>query len=70
LRTQVGHDFSTYKVNTILRRIGRRMGLNHIDSQAIYVRYLRENPAEVEALFRDLLIGVTNFFVISNPSRC
>lgn len=62
LRTQVGHDFSFYKANTILRRIARRMGLNHIDSQDTYVRFLRENPAEVEALFRELLIGVTSFF--------
>jgi len=62
LRTQIGHDFSTYKTNTILRRIGRRMGLNHIKNHETYVRYLRENPDEVEALFRELLIGVTNFF--------
>ena len=62
LRMQIGHDFSTYKTNTILRRIGRRMGLNHIKSYETYVRYLRENPDEVEALFRELLIGVTNFF--------
>ena len=62
LRTQIGHDFSTYKTNTILRRIGRRMGLNHIKNHETYVRYLRENPDEVEALFREILIGVTNFF--------
>lgn len=62
LRTRVGHDFSAYKSNTILRRISRRMGLNQIDNHLLYVRYLRENPAEVEALFRDLLIGVTQFF--------
>lgn len=62
LRTRVGHDFSSYKLNTILRRISRRMGLNHIDGHKTYVRFLRENPSEVEALFKDLLIGVTNFF--------
>ncbi len=62
LRSNVGHDFSAYKTNTILRRIGRRMGLNHIDSHKTYLRYMRENPSEVEALFRELLIGVTNFF--------
>lgn len=62
LRTQVGHDFSAYKVNTILRRIDRRMSLNYIDSHETYVRFLRENPNEVEALFREFLIGVTNFF--------
>jgi len=62
LRARVGHDFSAYKPNTILRRISRRMGLNQIDNHLLYVRYLRENPAEAQALFRDLLIGVTQFF--------
>ena len=62
MRTQIGHDFSAYKPNTILRRISRRMGLNQIDSHQQYVRYLRENALEVESLFRELLIGVTQFF--------
>jgi len=62
LRSHVGHDFSSYKLNTILRRISRRMSLNHIRSHEVYVRYLRENPDEIDALFRELLIGVTNFF--------
>lgn len=62
LRTRVGHDFSAYKPNTILRRISRRMGLNQIASHRHYVRYLRENPAEVDSLFREMLIGVTQFF--------
>jgi two-component system CheB/CheR fusion protein len=62
LRSQIGHDCSFYKINTTLRRIARRMSLNHIDSHEVYVRYLRGNPKEVEALFRELLIGVTSFF--------
>lgn len=62
LRSRTGHDFSTYKVNTILRRISRRMGLNKIEKQDIYLRFLKENPVESEALFRDMLIGVTSFF--------
>jgi two-component system, chemotaxis family, CheB/CheR fusion protein len=62
LRTQIGHDFSLYKKNTLLRRVNRRMELNQIAQDEQYVRYLRENPAEVQALFRELLIGVTNFF--------
>ncbi|WP_372683176.1 chemotaxis protein CheB [Desulfosarcina sp.] len=62
LRTRVGHDFSDYKPSTILRRISRRMGLNQIESHEHYVRFLRENTVETEALFRDLLIGVTQFF--------
>ena len=62
LRAQMGHDFSHYKQTTIGRRIERRMAVNQIGNVNIYVRYLRENPLEVEALFRDLLITVTNFF--------
>ena len=62
LRTQTGHDFSQYKPSTIHRRIERRMAINQIESMKGYVKYLQQSPAEIEALFRDLLIGVTNFF--------
>jgi chemotaxis methyl-accepting protein methylase len=62
LRGQTGHDFSLYKKTTVYRRIERRMGLHQIDKIANYVRFLQENPQEVELLFRELLIGVTSFF--------
>ena len=62
LRAQTGHDFSLYKPSTIHRRIERRMAVHQIDGIDGYVKYLQQTPAEVEALFRDLLIGVTNFF--------
>jgi two-component system CheB/CheR fusion protein len=62
LRAKTGHDFSLYKKNTMYRRIERRMGIHHIDKIASYVRYLSENPHEVELLFKELLIGVTSFF--------
>lgn len=62
LRDRTGNDFSQYKQNTINRRIERRMGLHQIDKIAFYVRYLRENPQEQDLLFKELLIGVTNFF--------
>jgi len=62
LRAKTGHDFSMYKKNTVYRRIERRMGIHQIDRIASYVRYLQENPQEVELLFKELLIGVTNFF--------
>jgi two-component system CheB/CheR fusion protein len=62
LRAQTGHDFTQYKETTILRRMERRMALQQIADAEDYLRYARENPAEVEALFGDLLIGVTNFF--------
>ncbi len=62
LRDQTGHDFSQYKPNTIMRRIERRMAVHRIDTIASYVQYLQRKGSEVTALFRDLLIGVTNFF--------
>ena len=62
IRAKLGHDFSQYKPNTIHRRIERRMALHQIDTLENYVKYLQQTPAEVDALFRDLLIGVTNFF--------
>jgi PAS domain S-box-containing protein len=62
LRNHSGHDFSLYKKNTVYRRIERRMGIHQIDKIATYVRFLRENPQELELLFKELLIGVTSFF--------
>lgn len=62
LRTQTGHDFSQYKTSTIFRRIERRMAIHQVDTIDNYVKYLQQAPVEIEALFRDLLIGVTNFF--------
>ncbi len=62
IKHQTGHDFSAYKQNTLCRRIERRMIVHQIDNIKNYVRYLQENCAEVEILFKELLIGVTNFF--------
>ena len=62
LRSQTGHDFSQYKRNTIVRRVERRMAVHQIGRLEDYVRYMQLTPGEVNALFRDLLIGVTNFF--------
>jgi two-component system CheB/CheR fusion protein len=62
LRSQTGHDFSQYKPCNIHRRIERRMAIHQIDSMDSYVKYLQQTPLEVEALFRNLLIGVAKFF--------
>ncbi|SDK30145.1 two-component system, chemotaxis family, CheB/CheR fusion protein [Maridesulfovibrio ferrireducens] len=62
LRSQTGHDFSQYKKSSIYRRVERRMGVHQIDKMSQYVRFLRENPQEVDLLFKEILIGVTNFF--------
>ena len=62
LRAHTGNDFSHYKRNTLHRRVERRMDLHQITKMPDYVRYLQENPQELTLLFKELLIGVTNFF--------
>ena len=62
LRTGTGHDFSGYKKSTIGRRIERRQTLHGIENITLYARYLKEHPAEIQALFKELLINVTSFF--------
>jgi len=62
LRDRTGHDFSQYKQNTLIRRVERRMALQQIELPEQYLQHLQKNPAEIDTLFRDLLIGVTCFF--------
>ncbi len=57
-----GVDFTYYKVNTLYRRITRRMLLHKIEMLDEYIKFLKENPAEIDALYQDILINVTNFF--------
>jgi two-component system, chemotaxis family, CheB/CheR fusion protein len=56
------HDFSLYKKNTLIRRIERRKGIHKIEKISTYADFLNENPAELDILFKELLIGVTSFF--------
>jgi len=62
LRKRLKHDFSGYKSNTMIRRIQRRMQVLQIEAVAAYAEHLRREPSEGDALFRELLIGVTQFF--------
>jgi two-component system CheB/CheR fusion protein len=62
LRIRKGNDFTYYKQTTIRRRIVRRMGLNKIENITGYLTYFRENIAEQDLLYQDLLIPVTGFF--------
>ena len=62
LRNRTGHDFSMYKQNTIYRRVERRITVSQLENLPNYIRMIQENPAEIESLFRELLIGVTTFF--------
>jgi len=62
LRIATGVDFEHYKRNTLYRRISRRVVLHKLEGLQDYGQFLQRNPAEVEALYRDLLISVTSFF--------
>ena len=62
LRAEVSHDFSQYKRSTLLRRIQRRMLVRQTETVPDYIAYLKQHPQEHQQLFRELLIGVTEFF--------
>jgi two-component system CheB/CheR fusion protein len=62
VRSSMGVDFGQYKRQTLTRRITRRMVLHKLEGLKDYVRLLQANPAEVEALYQDVLISVTTFF--------
>ncbi len=62
LLQQTKVDFTMYKPTMLKRRLLRRMALLHIDRIAAYLTYLRDHEGEVDALYQDLLIGVTSFF--------
>ncbi len=59
-RTRV--DFREYKQSTIQRRIERRMIALDVKTVEEYASFCRNDPREVDALFKDLLISVTRFF--------
>ncbi len=62
LRKRTGHDFSEYKERTMSRLIQRRTQVLQIDAVPRYIECLDAEPSEADRLFRDLLIGVTQFF--------
>jgi two-component system CheB/CheR fusion protein len=62
LRLRKGTDFTYYKQTTIRRRIARRMALTKKATLVAYLAFFRENAAEQDLLYQDLLIPVTGFF--------
>ncbi|MBI2685902.1 MAG: PAS domain S-box protein [Acidobacteria bacterium] len=62
LKARHAVDFNQYKPSTISRRIARRSMIRHTESLAEYARYLEAHPAELDDLYRDVLICVTSFF--------
>jgi two-component system CheB/CheR fusion protein len=62
LRAHSGHDFTHYKKSTMARRIERRMNVHRLDMPGEYIKYLKENPRELDLLLQELVISVTSFF--------
>ncbi len=62
LHQTMGVDFTHYKASTLQRRIARRMALHKLEKVSDYTDFLRTHPAELDALFQDILINVTSFF--------
>lgn len=62
VREKVGVDFSYYKPATIIRRLEKRISINQISKIENYISYLAQSPNEARILYKELLIGVTQFF--------
>lgn len=62
LRVRTGVDFTYYKQTTIRRRILRRLAILKLDKIVEYHDHLKNDKAEQDILFQDLLIPVTAFF--------
>ena len=62
LQRATRHDFSLYKMSTVQRRMERRMAIHALPTVDDYAHFLERNPQEVSLLFKELLIGVTQFF--------
>ncbi|MDX1449857.1 MAG: chemotaxis protein CheB, partial [Acidimicrobiia bacterium] len=62
LRAAFSVDFHEYKENTVERRILRRMQFQGLNDIRDYEELVRSDRAELDALYRDLLVGVTRFF--------
>lgn len=62
VRAASGVDFAEYKPETLRRRLARRIAVRLSKDVAAYLEVLRSDPAEVRALYEDLLIHVTSFF--------
>lgn len=64
---RTGTDFSEYKSTTIGRRLQKRLTALHLDNLEAYLKVLKSNPAEIDEMFKTILIGVTTFFRDEEP---
>ncbi len=62
LQKRTRHDFSQYRSSTLNRRMQRRLVIHGLSKLTEYASLLADNPQEVDLLFNEVLIGVTDFF--------
>lgn len=62
VRDSTGLDLAQYRRTTLLRRVSRRMLLEGVSTMKEYLQCLEERPPEVERLYRDILVNMTEFF--------
>ncbi|MEZ6060840.1 MAG: chemotaxis protein CheB [Planctomycetaceae bacterium] len=62
LHSRFGLDFSQYKSDMIARRIQRRVKLSGLTDVGDYLNQVRQHEEELDQLYHDMLIGVTDFF--------
>lgn len=55
-------NFQEYRRSTLVRRIEKRMYLNHITNLEEYYKFMIDHEQEVHLLYKEFLIGVTKFF--------
>jgi two-component system, chemotaxis family, CheB/CheR fusion protein len=60
-------DFSVYKDATVMRRVNRRVEMLALESIDDYALKLAQDKTELNTLYQDLLIGVTQFFRDDEP---
>lgn len=62
VNSHCGIDLYNYRLNTVIRRIHRRMTINGYRSFRDYYNFMLASAVETHLLYRDILIGVTDFF--------
>ena len=62
IHSTTSYDFNQYKRPTINRRLSKRMAEKNLKTTEDYLRVLQGDTAEVMALAKEFLIGVTKFF--------
>lgn len=57
-----GVNYKKYKINTLLRRLEKRLSLHNIETLEEYLAFLKQNDKELASINQEFLIGVTSFF--------